>query len=237
MGIYVLIHGGGHGGWCWDRLTPLLEEAGHLVFAPTLSGVGERLKEATPETSLETHIAEVAELIAGEDLANVILAGHSYGGMVITGVADRIPSCISRLVYLDAAIPENDEALVDTSPGLRTVAEQDVRLVNDVEMALWPETIPPVVYGLVRPEDLAFAGARLTAHPWRTMTQPLRLRDPLAVSSIPRAIVNCTSTLAKRPEETRARWTAGDHVWEIDTGHDLMITEPEQLAKILLALA
>jgi pimeloyl-ACP methyl ester carboxylesterase len=237
MATYVLVHGGGHGGWCWDRLAPLLREAGHRVFAPTLRGVAERLGEATPDLTLDDHIGEVAALIVAEDLTEVILGGHSYGGMVITGVADRLPDRIARLVYIDAAIPHDGEALVETSPGLRKVAEHDLRVVDGVELALWPETIPPFVYGLTRPEDIAFAQGKLTPHPWRTMTQPLRLRDAERVAAIPRAIVNCKATLAGRPEATRDRWLAGDPVWEIDTGHDLMITEPRRLADMLLALA
>jgi pimeloyl-ACP methyl ester carboxylesterase len=237
MATYVLVHGGGHGGWCWDRLAPLLREAGHQVFAPTLRGVGDRLGEGTPDLTLDDHIAEVAEFILSQDLADVILGGHSYGGMVITGVAARVPERIARLVYIDAAIPHDGEALVDTSPGLRTVAEHDLRIVDGVELALWPETIPPFVYGLTRPEDVAFAQAKLTPHPWRTMTQPLRLRDPERLSVIPRAIINCSTTLSGRPDATRHRWLDGDPVLEIDTGHDLMITEPRKLAEMLLVLA
>jgi pimeloyl-ACP methyl ester carboxylesterase len=237
MATYVLVHGGGHGGWCWDRLAPLLREAGHQVLAPTLKGVGERLGEGAPDLTLDDHIAEVAGLIARQDLADVILGGHSYGGMVTTGVADRAPERIARLVYIDAAIPHDGEALVDTSPGLLKVAEHDLRAVDGVELALWPETIPPFVYGLTRPEDIAFARGKLTPHPWNTMTQPLRLRHPERLAAIPRAIVNCSATLAGRPDVTRHRWLDGDPVWEIDTGHDLMITEPRGLADMLLDLA
>ena len=237
MSTFVLIHGGGHGGWCWDRLAPILRNAGHAVFTPTLKGVGERLTEASPDLDLDTHIDEVVRLIVRNDLRNAIVVGHSYGGMVITGVADRAPDRVGRLVYADAAIPEDGEALVDTSPGLLRVAAHDLRIVNGVELALWPEKLPAAIYGLVRPEDVSFAESRLTPHPWKTMTQPLRLRDPAAVAAVPRAIVNCTGTLASRPAEKLSRWLAGDPVWEIDTGHDLMITEPQVLAEMLLKLA
>ena len=237
MAVFVLVHGGGHGGWCWDRLAPLLRLAGHTVFAPTLRGVAERLGEGAPELGLADHIAEVVQLIADRDLRDTILCGHSYGGMVITGVADHAAARVARLVYLDAAIPEDGEALIDTSPGLLGVAGRDLRVVNGVELALWPQTLPPVVYGLIRPEDVAFAQGRLTPHPWKTMTEPLRLHDPARLAAIPRAIVNCAGTLATRPEATRSRWSAGDPVWSIDTGHDLMITEPQQVANMLLALA
>lgn len=237
MAKYVLIHGAGHGGWCWDRVVPLLERAGHEVIAPTLKGVGERKSEATPELDLDTHIREVVTLIANHELRDVILVGHSYGGMVITGVADRVGTRICRLVYLDAAIPEDGEALIDTSPGLRALAGQDLRTVEGVELAMWPAALMSTVYGLIEPDDVAFAKGRLTPHPWKTMIQPLCLSDVVALSGIPRAIVNCSSTLARRPLETRHRWSAGDPVWEIDSGHDLMITKPRQVADMLLQLA
>jgi pimeloyl-ACP methyl ester carboxylesterase len=97
MAAYDLVHGGGHGGWCWDRLVPLLREAGHQVFAPTLRGVGERLGEGTPDLTLHDHIDEVAQLIARQVSVNVILGGHSYGGMVIIGVAGQVRERVRSL--------------------------------------------------------------------------------------------------------------------------------------------
>ncbi|MCX7283618.1 MAG: alpha/beta fold hydrolase [Novosphingobium sp.] len=237
IATYVLVHGGGHGGWCWDRLVPLLRSAGHQVFAPTLRGVAERFSEGSADVDLDAHVREIERLIVSEDLTDVVLVGHSYAGMVISGVAGSVPERIRRLVFVDAAIPVSGEALVDTSPGLRLVAERDLRVVDGVELVLWPDTIPPQIYGLVRPEDIAFAAGKFTAHPWKTMTQKLCVRDAAAAAKIPRAIINCPGTLASRPKDKRHRWSAGDPVWEIDTGNDVMITEPRQLAEMLLRLA
>src|SRR5438874_748553 len=103
MATFVLVHGGGHGGWCYAKVAPRLREAGHLVYCPTLSGLADRAHLVGPEIDLNTHIEDVARLIFFEDLADVILAGHSYGGMVITGVGDRVPERIAHLVFLDAA--------------------------------------------------------------------------------------------------------------------------------------
>src|SRR5580700_2534506 len=98
---YVLVHGGGHGGWCWQRVVPLLRAAGHEVYTPTLTGLGERSHLLRPDIDLDTHIADVVGVLRYEDLTDVILVGHSYGGMVITGVADRALARIGQLVYLD----------------------------------------------------------------------------------------------------------------------------------------
>src|SRR2546421_3661916 len=103
MATYVLVHGGGHGGWCYGRVARILRSEGHDVHAPTLSGLGERSHLLSPQVDLDRHIRDITMVLHYEDLRDVILVGHSYGGMVITGVADRAPDRIARLVYLDAA--------------------------------------------------------------------------------------------------------------------------------------
>lgn len=237
MATYVLVHGGGHGAWCWDRLAPLLRNRGHRVFTPTLAGVGERADLLSPDIDLDTHIAEVVTLLAEHDLRDVILTGHSYGGMVITGAADRACDRIGQLVYLDAAIPRDGEALIDTSPGIRDIGQRDLRTVEGVELVLWPDSLSLRIFGLTAPDDIAFAHGKLTPHPWKSFTQPLCLADPAAVDAMPRTIINCTGTLANRPRASIQRWLTADRVWEIDTGHDLMITAPMAVADMLLELA
>lgn len=237
MAVYVLVHGGGHGGWCYQPVARLLRGLGHEVHCPTLTGLGDRAHLLSRAVDLDMHIADVAALIGYEDLEGVILAGHSYGGMVITGVADRVLSRIGQLVYLDAAIPMDGEALVDTSPGLRAIAPAN-RVVDGVELCLWPDD-PFVrsIYGLGEGPLAQWAWPKLTPHPWQTFVQPLHMANPQGVAALPRTVVNCTSTLATRPEHTRDRWLSADRVWQIDTGHDLMLTEPEKVAEMLAALA
>jgi pimeloyl-ACP methyl ester carboxylesterase len=230
MATYDLVHGAGHGGWCWGRTAPRLRAAGHEVLTPTLTGVGERAHLLTPDIDLETHIADVLGVLAWEDLSDVILVGHSYGGMVVTGVADRAPERIAQLVYLDAIIPGDGDAAADMFP--RFVFDE-VRVVDGVELGLWPE---PARYGLVDPADVAWAAPRLSPHPWRTLTQPLRLHDAAAVRRIPRTIVNCAGRLDHTEGAWRERLLDGERVWEIDTGHDLMISAPEAVAGMLLKL-
>jgi len=113
MTTYVLVHGGGHGGWCYSRVRPFLIAAGHDVYAPTLTGLGERAHLMRADIDLDFHIGDVVSLLQFEDLRDVILVGHSYGGMVITGVADRIPERIKALAYLDAFIPRDGQSLFD----------------------------------------------------------------------------------------------------------------------------
>jgi len=237
MATFVLVHGGGHGGWCYRKLARLLRAAGHEVHAPTLTGVGERSHLLGPAIDLETHISDVVQTLHYEDLRDVILAGHSYGGMVITGVADRAPGRIRRLVYLDAAHPRNGDSLCDVAPEQMAFAQLTSRVVDGVEVVLCPDAIDPGLFGISDPAEVAWTAERLTAHPWRCFTQKLQLRDEAALGRIPRTNINCTESLARSDASARQRQIEGEHAWEIDTGHDLMITEPEKLAAMLLSLA
>jgi pimeloyl-ACP methyl ester carboxylesterase len=234
MSTYVLVHGGAHGGWCYSRVAPILRAAGHEVFAPTLTGLGERAHLLSPEIDLDTHIRDVVAVLHYEDLRDVILVGHSYGGMVITGVADRAPDRIGHLVYLDAATPVNGESLAELAAPLMAAARSRGRVVDGVELVLFPGTEPLPHYGVTDPDDIAWMEARLTPHPFRCFAQPLVLADEAVVAAIPQTHIVCTSTLASRDP---ARMAAADgRVWDIDTGHDLMITEPAAVAELLLRL-
>jgi pimeloyl-ACP methyl ester carboxylesterase len=119
MVTFVLVHGACHGGWCWRDVTAELRAAGHEVFAPTLTGLGERSHLASPAVDLSMHIRDVANLIEWEDLREVVLVGHSYGGMVITGVADRLADRLAALVYLDALVPQDRQCVLDLQPSER----------------------------------------------------------------------------------------------------------------------
>ena len=185
MATYVLVHGGAHGGWCYRRVAPFLREEGHDVFTPTLTGLGERAHLRTPDTDLDVHITDVVNVLHYEDLRDVILVGHSYGGMVITGTADRAPDRVGQLVYLDGALPENGESLVEMTPILMDTAYREARVVDGVELVLWPGPEAGRQYGVTDPTALAWMQDRLTPHPWRSFTQPLRLGDPAAVKRDP----------------------------------------------------
>src|SRR5437660_801825 len=110
MATFVLVHGAWHGGWCWRKLMPLLRSAGHAVWTPTLTGLGERAHLGNPDVGLSTHVQDVVNVLEYEDLSNVVLVGHSYGGMVITGVAHQMPGRLAHLVYLDAFVPKDGQS-------------------------------------------------------------------------------------------------------------------------------
>jgi pimeloyl-ACP methyl ester carboxylesterase len=237
MATYVLVHGGGHGGWCYQPVARLLRTAGHEVYAPTLSGLGERSHLPAADIDLDTHVTDVVNVLFYEDLHDIVLVGHSYGGMVITGAADRAPERIAHLVYLDGALPEDGESLASMNPGTMGPAYAGVRTVDGVELVLWPDPDADSYFGVTDPDAVAWMRPRLTPHPWKSFTQPLVLRDPAGVRRIPRTNINCTETLTRRPPERQARAFDADNVWEIDTGHDLMITEPAAVAEMLMRLA
>lgn len=236
MATFVLVAGAGHGGWCWDFVSRRLEAAGHKVFAPTLTGVAEKLHLGSPAVTLDTHIEDVLSVLWDNDLNDVILVGHSYAGMVIMGVADGAPGRIASLVFLDAAILRDGEALVDISPGLEGF--NDARDVDGVMLGLWPNTdLVERLYGIADPDLAQWALARLTPHPWATFRSKLHLASGEAVRRIDRFVINCISTLAVRPDAMRHRWLEGGNVRQVDAPHDLMITHPDLVAAMLLEIA
>jgi pimeloyl-ACP methyl ester carboxylesterase len=230
----VLVHGAWHGGWGWKRLIPLLRRAGHQVFAPTLTGLGERRHLASPRVDLETHIQDVLNLIETEELEQVLLLGHSYGGMVITGVADRAARRIARLVYLDAFVPEDGKSLMDY-----VVPERGARFREEGERTGFVAPPPPSLWGVSDPADAAWSARRDAPHPFASMRQPLRLRDAAALGRIPKAFIYCSSPATGSFDQFAAKYRH-DRAWrfhELATGHDAMVLVPDKLAAILLELA
>jgi pimeloyl-ACP methyl ester carboxylesterase len=236
MATYVLVHGGGHGGWCYKKVKRLLEEAGHEVFAPSMTGLGERSHLLSSAIDLDFHIDDIVRELHWWDLHNVILVGHSYGGMVITGVADRAPNRVGKLVFLDAANPKNGQSLVDVAGPVIEMTRPAGETVDGVELVLLPSPEAGAFYGVSDPVDLAWMADRLTGHPWKCFEQKLELHDEAGYSKIPQYHIICSSTLATRDPELMQGARDAGRLWEIDTGHDLMITEPEQVANALLAV-
>ena len=231
MTTFVLVHGGGHGGWCWQPLVKQLRSSGHEVYAPTLTGLADRQHLLHPGINLDTHIQDICSLLQFEDLTDVVLVGHSYGGMVITGVADLSLERVSGLVYLDAAIPHSGESLLDVSPGLNNF--KDIREVHGVRLGLWPDANIIRLYGITDPAQIDWVLPKLTPHPWATFEQKLQLNHPDEVKRVKRAIMNCTLSLRNRPDQTASRWLSGDLIKELDAGHDLMLVEPKITAQFL----
>jgi len=237
MATYVLVHGGGHGGWCYQPVRQLLRAAGHDVYTPTLTGLGERSHLMRPGIDLDTHITDVVNVLQYHDLRDVILVGHSYGGMVITGVADRAADRVGRIVYLDAANPVNNQSLVDVSGPVIEAVRPYGRVVDGVELVLFPDPEIVKLYGVTDPDDIAWMTERLTPHPWACFEQKLRLTNEDALWKIPQFHIVCTSTLATRGRALMDKARAEGRLWDIDTGHDLMITEPKFVADTLQEIA
>lgn len=229
MTSFVLVHGAWHGGWCWQRVTPLLQDAGHEVFTPTLTGLGERAHLFRADIDLDTHIQDVVALMEAEDLRDVVLVGHSYAGAVVAGVADRAAARIARMVYLDAFVLRNDQSLVDLIAPER---QQGLRATSE---AVGIPPFPPQGYGISDPADVAWVGPKLGNHPLRTFTRPLRLSNPPL--RVPHLYIECTQP-AMGPFTPIAAALRRNPAWkvvELKTGHDAMVTAPRALTELLRA--
>jgi pimeloyl-ACP methyl ester carboxylesterase len=236
VATFVIVPGAWGGAWAWNRLViPRLRRSGHEVHAATLTGLGERAHLASPEVDLDTHIQDVENLLFYEDLRDVILVGHSYGGMVITGVADRVPERLAQLVYLDAAVPSDGQCIADIRgpDGRQQVIEQARR--EGFGWQIPPGPIPPD-----QPAEITtWATPRRRPQPLKTFTQPIRLNR--GETTLPQAFVYCS--LGKEPGSPQAQrgerfkndpnW----HYFELATGHNLHYTAPDETVKILVGLA
>jgi len=233
MKTYVLVHGGGHGGWCYQYVARILRSHGHEVYTPTMTGLGERSHLLSPDIDLDMQINDIVQVLKFEELRNVVLVGHSYGGMIITGVADRASEHIGHLVYLDAANPKNGQSLVDVAGPMMLAARAGARVINGVELVLFPGNDPLGYYGVTDPGQIAWMKSKLTPHPWKCFEQKLLLTNEAALQKIPQSHIVCTATLPGR-DVPALKAAAEGRFWDIDTGHDLMITEPERVAEMLM---
>ncbi len=234
MRNYVLVHGGFHGGWCWTRVAECLRAAGHRVHTPTLTGLGERAHLLSPTVGLSTHIQDVLGVIRWERLDDVVLCGHSYGGMVVTGVADAEPARIGSLVYADAFVPESGQSLLDLLGPDRSAA----MVANAVEHGDGWRVRPPSAsgYDIADAADRAWVEGLLTPHPLRSCTEPLELIRPAPK----RRVFICATGYHRsdfREFAARVRPTPQWVVHDVACGHDLMVDAPDRVAEILLAEA
>ncbi|MBK8739671.1 MAG: alpha/beta hydrolase [Betaproteobacteria bacterium] len=235
MTQFVLVHGAWHGAWCWVRVLPLLRAAGHGAHAVTLTGVGERAHLLSADIRLATHIRDVLNLIACEELDDVVLVGHSYGGIVITGVAAALqgerPGLLRHLVYVDASAPHAGESW--SSPHRPEVVAARVAAGLKSGGVSFP---PPdaAVFGLTG-ADRDWVNRRMTPQPFGLYQDPLEF-DEAAVASLPRTFVDCIAPAFPNiaPMRLRVRAEPGWRVIELATGHDAMVSAPRELAAALL---
>ncbi len=236
MSVFILVHGGWHGGWCWRHVARHLRSDGHDVYSPTLTGLGERSHLETSQIGLSTHILDICNLTEFESLHDVVLVGHSYGGLVITGVADKMSGRIAHLVYLDALVPEIGQSAYDIlTPAYRERLEASRRESKSEWLIPAPKDDHP--FGITSEADASWVRKNLVAHPLRTLTDPLHF-DPQRLEKTRRSYIFC-----RRPGSglamiaTRVR---DDTAWtyrEITTGHDAMVTEPLKIAQLLAELS
>jgi pimeloyl-ACP methyl ester carboxylesterase len=242
--MYVLVGGAWLGGWAWKSVAQQLRDRGHDVYPATLTGLGERVHLARPEIELETHITDVINLIAYEDLTGVILCGHSYSGMVVTGVADRVPERLAQLVYVDSAPFEDGEAMFDfNSPEGKEQLQHEVDTSGDG----WKIPVPTIeeladvasIQGLGEAE-LGFFEQKATPQPFGTYTQPLRLANAAASGDYARVIIACNDFRAMKeyfPERFAQFAPPAWRMFELDTGHWPMLSMQGEVAAILHELS
>lgn len=230
---FVLVHGAWHGGWCWRRLADRLRARGHFVFTPTLTGLGERAHLLHRDIDLSLHVADVLGVIKCEKLDDIVLVGHSYGGFVISGLAEAVPDKIRSIVFLDAFIPDNGEALLDVvQPAVQEV-------IKDV-LARGETTVPvrDAAAFKVNEKDRAWVDSLATPQPIGTMTEKIKLtgaRERVAGKTYIRAVGYPNVSFDKAYARVKA-----DRSWrtyEAPCGHDVMIDEPDWLTEILLEVA
>ncbi len=234
MSTYVLVHGAWRGSWIWQRIRKKLQASGHEVFTPTLTGVGERCHLLTPQVNLETHIADVMNLIRWEELSDVILCGHSYGGCVVSSVADRIPEKIRGLVFVDAFVPENGQSLHDTLPP--EVRDQQLEGAKAVGEGWKTPPIPAQVFN-VNSQDRDWVDRQSTPHPLACFQQPLCLTGAMNRIDHINFILATGWSPSPFPQFYDKAKSRGWKTATFKCGHDVMLDQPEDLTRALLAIS
>jgi pimeloyl-ACP methyl ester carboxylesterase len=228
MATFVLVHGAWHGAWCWRRVDRLLRRAGHDVFAPTLTGLCERSHLLTPAVDLDTHVLDIVNDLKWQELKDVVLVGHSYGGMVISGVAEKMEKAIVSFVMLDAFMPENGQSVIDIWPA----PMREGLLAAECGGAT---TVPPRAAEAfkVNEKDRAWVDAQCTPQPIKCFTQKLTLtgaRERIAKKSYIRAAGVAIPYFDAGLASARQN---GWRTYEVPCGHDVMLDMPERLTEIL----
>ena len=232
MATFVLVHGAWSGAHTWRKVRPLLRSAGHEVFTPSLTGLGERIHLASPQVTLNTHVQDVVNMVRFEDLSDFVLLGYSYGGMVVTGALQHIADRVKHLVYLDAFVPKDGQSLY----GLTGQSPAEDFGQN------W--LIAPQPREFDDPAEAAWAQARRVPQPRGCFTEPVHLAQPLEQYPFTRTYIKATLPPRSTGGST-AFWKAADHarssgLWryaEIETNHMVPNNKPQELAGLLLELA
>jgi pimeloyl-ACP methyl ester carboxylesterase len=230
MATFLVAHGAWSSSWAWRKMRPLLRAAGHELWTPSYTGLGERAHLASPAVDLDTHIRDVLGVIEMEDLRELMLVGHSYGGMVATGVADRARERIAQLIYLDAFVPKDGQSLLDLQS-----AETRERMRELARSAGEGWRVPPNPMPPDTPEvDVAWAAGRRLPHPLKAFEQRLQLTSRAAPP--PRSYIYCRRAGPGdvfRQFSERAQRESGWRHFELDASHNPHITMPQELLALL----
>jgi pimeloyl-ACP methyl ester carboxylesterase len=237
MATFVLVHGAWGGAQGWRKIRPLLHEAGHEVFTPSLTGIGERSHLASPQVTLSTHVQDVVNAVFYEDLRDITLVGYSYGGMVVTGCLDYIGNRVKHLVYLDAFVPGDGQSL-DAMTGQLNEGEPRPLPAQD-----WLRQ--PMARTYDDAADATFSEPRRSAQPTATFSEPVRLLRPQ--EDWPFSLTYIKATGEPRPAQNNggAFWIAADRTkasprwgyYEIETNHMVPYNKPRELTDVLLEVA
>lgn len=238
MADFVLVHGAWHGGWCWAAVGRHLTERGHRVFAPSLTGCADRGHLISPQITLATHVEDIVRLIEFESLEGCILAGHSYGGNVISGVADQLRERIAHYAFLDAAVPEDHARLLSWSqPHSEAVRTLRRSAIAQAGRGVFLPAPAAEAFGITDPAQAAWVEARLSPMPAGLYDSAIALHQG-ASRGLPRTYVAARAPVYETMRSTHER-VRSDPSWryvELATGHDLMVSAPEDTARLLLNL-
>ena len=237
---FVLVHGAWHGGWCWRRVADVLRARGHRVFAPSLTGLGDRAHLFSKDISLQTHVEDILSVVETEELSDFVLVGHSYAGMVISGVADTLGQRVSCYVYLDARLP------FDMSPGASfswssfdtpEIREARLKSVREQGKGVALPPPPPSAFAVTKPSDVAWLQRHLRPMPVQTYIGTFTFKSS-GSNGLKRTYIAAIKPPYATLVSTHNR-IRGDHTWSfttIEAGHDSMVTAPDELASLLMVI-
>ena len=233
---FVLVHGAFHGGWCWKPIAGQLRAAGHDVYTPTQTGLGERKHLMSADISMETFVLDILNVILSEDLTEVILVGHSYGGRSISGVVDRVPERIRRLVYIDGGLAPDGRSRLEAMP--EEAREQRIQAAMAFDGGISIPPPPASRFGMSDPEQIAWVERFLTPQPFGAEKTGLPLANPIG-NGRPATFVHCTTPAfpVTAPSAAYARTRTDWRFLEFPGGHNSIVTHPTEMAALLLAEA
>jgi pimeloyl-ACP methyl ester carboxylesterase len=232
MSSFVFVHGAWHGGWSWRLVADRLAERGHEVHTPSLTGLGDRAHLGGPHVALETHLQDIVSLIQSHDLQQVVLVGHSYGGIIVRATADRLFERVSELIYVDALVPEDGESAA-TLVGEQIASDWQSRpraangTIPHSDVSRW---------GIVDRRQHAWVTARVCGHPLRTLFETVSLSDHRA-AALPTTYVHCSGVDGERRPSVYAQRVASyaNARWvDLRAAHDVMLTHPDHIVELLV---